>query len=76
MAQYIYTTNRLAKIVPPKRYILRDISLDFHDGEVTALLGHNGSGKSTLLKVLARQLEPSGGEAVRRGPRGEAGCRV
>lgn len=41
--------------------ILRDISLAFHDGEVTALLGHNGSGKSTLLKVLARQLMPSSG---------------
>ncbi|MDX1754572.1 MAG: ATP-binding cassette domain-containing protein [Marinobacter sp.] len=42
--------------------ILRDLSLDFHDGQVTGLLGHNGSGKSTLLKVLARQLEPSRGQ--------------
>lgn len=42
--------------------ILHDIHLDFHEGEVTALLGHNGSGKSTLLKVLARQLSPSAGQ--------------
>lgn len=44
--------------------ILKDISLGFREGEVTALLGHNGSGKSTLLKVLARQLTPTSGEAL------------
>jgi ATP-binding cassette ChvD family protein len=53
MAQYIYTTNRLAKVVPPKRYILRDISLSFFPGAKIGVLGLNGSGKSTLLKIMA-----------------------
>ncbi|HZF31677.1 MAG TPA: energy-dependent translational throttle protein EttA [Gammaproteobacteria bacterium] len=53
MAQYIYTTNRLAKVVPPKRFILRDISLSFYPGAKIGVLGLNGSGKSTLLKIMA-----------------------
>jgi ATP-binding cassette ChvD family protein len=53
MAQYIYTTNRLAKVVPPKRYILRDISLSFYPGAKIGVLGLNGAGKSTLLRILA-----------------------
>jgi sulfate-transporting ATPase len=53
MAQYIYTTNRLAKVVPPKRYILRDISLSFFPGAKIGVLGLNGAGKSTLLRIMA-----------------------
>ena len=53
MAQYIYTMNRVAKIVPPKRYIIRDISLSFYPGAKIGVLGLNGSGKSTLLRIMA-----------------------
>ena len=53
MAQYIYTMNQVSKIVPPKRYILKDISLSFFPGAKIGVLGLNGSGKSTLLKIMA-----------------------
>ena len=53
MAQYIYTMNRVGKVVPPKRVILRDISLSFFPGAKIGVLGLNGSGKSTLLKIMA-----------------------
>ena len=53
MAQYIYTMNRVAKVVPPKRYILRDISLSFFPGAKIGVLGLNGSGKSTLMRIMA-----------------------
>ncbi len=53
MAQYIYTMNRVGKIVPPKRFILRDISLSFFPGAKIGVLGLNGAGKSTLLKIMA-----------------------
>ncbi|MDH4110816.1 MAG: energy-dependent translational throttle protein EttA [Gammaproteobacteria bacterium] len=53
MAQYIFTMNRVAKVVPPKRYILRDISLSFFPGAKIGVLGLNGSGKSTLLRIMA-----------------------
>ncbi len=53
MAQYIYTMNRVGKIVPPKRFILRDISLSFFPGAKIGVLGINGSGKSTLLRIMA-----------------------
>ncbi|NQV86452.1 MAG: energy-dependent translational throttle protein EttA [Woeseiaceae bacterium] len=53
MAQYIYTMNRVAKVVPPKRYIIRDISLSFFPGAKIGVLGLNGSGKSTLLRIMA-----------------------
>ena len=53
MAQYIYTTNRLSKLVPPKRHILRDISLSFFPGAKIGVLGLNGAGKSTLLRIMA-----------------------
>ncbi|MEA1051351.1 energy-dependent translational throttle protein EttA [Lamprobacter modestohalophilus] len=53
MAQYIYTMNRVGKIVPPKRVILRDISLSFFPGAKIGVLGLNGSGKSTLLRIMA-----------------------
>src|SRR5512141_2805033 len=53
MAQFIYTMNRVGKIVPPKRVILRDISLSFFPGAKIGVLGLNGSGKSTLLRIMA-----------------------
>ncbi|MBQ0721662.1 MAG: ATP-binding cassette domain-containing protein, partial [Gammaproteobacteria bacterium] len=53
MAQYIYTMNRVSKVVPPKRQILTDISLSFFPGAKIGVLGLNGSGKSTLLKIMA-----------------------
>ena len=52
MAQYIYTMNRVSKVVPPKRTILRDISLSFFPGAKIGVLGLNGAGKSTLLKIM------------------------
>jgi sulfate-transporting ATPase len=53
MAQYIYTMNRVSKVVPPKRVILRDISLSFFPGAKIGVLGLNGAGKSSLLKIMA-----------------------
>ncbi len=53
MAQYVYTMNSVAKLVPPKRHILRDISLSFFPGAKIGVLGLNGSGKSTLLRIMA-----------------------
>lgn len=53
MAQYVYTMNRVGKVVPPKRQILKDISLSFFPGAKIGVLGLNGSGKSTLLKIMA-----------------------
>ena len=53
MAQYIFTMNRVGKVVPPKRTILRDISLSFFPGAKIGVLGLNGSGKSTLLRIMA-----------------------
>ena len=53
MAQYIYTMNRVAKLVPPKRRIIHDISLSFFPGAKIGVLGLNGSGKSTLLRIMA-----------------------
>jgi ATP-binding cassette ChvD family protein len=53
MAQYIYTMNRVAKVVPPKRFIIKDISLSFYPGAKIGVLGLNGSGKSTVLRIMA-----------------------
>jgi sulfate-transporting ATPase len=53
MAQYIYTMSRVSKVVPPKRVILRDISLSFFPGAKIGVLGLNGSGKSSLLRIMA-----------------------
>ena len=64
MAQYVFTMNRVGKIVPPKRQILRDISLSFFPGAKIGVLGLNGAGKSTLLRIMAgvdREIE---GEAI------------
>jgi len=63
MAQYIYTMNRVGKIVPPKREILKDISLSFFPGAKIGVLGLNGSGKSTLLKIMAGVEKEFEGEA-------------
>ena len=64
MAQYVYTMNRVGKIVPPKRQILKDISLSFFPGAKIGVLGLNGSGKSTLLKIMAGLDQEIIGEAV------------
>lgn len=53
MAQYVMTMNRVAKVVPPKRFILKDISLSFFPGAKIGVLGLNGAGKSTLLRIMA-----------------------
>ena len=53
MAQYVYTMNRVGKVVPPKKHILKDISLSFFPGAKIGVLGLNGSGKSTLLRIMA-----------------------
>ena len=53
MAQYVFTMNKVGKIVPPKRHILKDVSLSFFPGAKIGMLGLNGSGKSTLLKIMA-----------------------
>ena len=63
MAQYIYTMNRVGKIVPPNRTILKDISLSFFPGAKIGVLGLNGSGKSTLLKIMAGLDQEIEGEA-------------
>ena len=64
MAQYVYTMNRVGKIVPPKRQILRDISLSFFPGAKIGVLGLNGSGKSTLLRIMAGVDKDIEGEAI------------
>ncbi len=64
MAQYIYSMNRVGKIVPPKKYILKDIWLSFFPGAKIGVLGLNGSGKSTLLKIMAGLDTDIEGEAI------------
>ena len=64
MAQYVYTMLRVGKIVPPKRQILKDISLSFFPGAKIGVLGLNGSGKSSLLKIMAGVDHDIEGEAV------------
>src|SRR6202521_1111915 len=71
MAQFIYTMNRVGKVVPPKRIILRDISLSFFPGAKIGVLGLNGSGKSTLLKIMSGVDKDIEGEA-----RAQAGIKV
>ena len=71
MAQYIYTMNRVSKVVPPKRAILRDISLSFFPGAKIGVLGLNGSGKSTLLRIMAGVDTNIDGEA-----RAQTGIRI
>ena len=64
MAQYVFTMNRVGKIVPPKRQILKDISLSFFPGAKIGVLGLNGAGKSTLLKIMAGVDKDHEGEAI------------
>ncbi|WP_020563346.1 energy-dependent translational throttle protein EttA [Methylosarcina fibrata] len=64
MAQYIYSMNRVGKIVPPKKHILKDISLSFFPGAKIGVLGLNGSGKSTLLRIMAGIDKDIEGEAI------------
>jgi sulfate-transporting ATPase len=71
MAQFIYTMNRVGKVVPPKRIILRDISLSFFPGAKIGVLGLNGSGKSTLLKIMSGVDKDIEGEA-----RAQSGIKV
>jgi ATP-binding cassette ChvD family protein len=71
MAQYIYTMNRVSKVVPPKRTILRDISLSFFPGAKIGVLGLNGAGKSSLLRIMAGLDTNHDGEA-----RPQSGIRV
>jgi ATP-binding cassette ChvD family protein len=63
MAQYIYTMNRVGKVVPPKREILKNISLSFFPGAKIGVLGLNGSGKSSLLRIMAGEDTEFNGEA-------------
>jgi len=63
MSQYVYTMHRVSKIVPPKKQILRDISLSFFPGAKIGVLGYNGAGKSTLLKIMAGVDKEFQGEA-------------
>ncbi|QOJ31200.1 MAG: energy-dependent translational throttle protein EttA [Gammaproteobacteria bacterium] len=63
MSQYVFTMNRVGKVVPPKRFILRDISLSFFPGAKIGVLGLNGSGKSTLLRIMAGVDQEYEGEA-------------
>ncbi|MDO4427805.1 MAG: ATP-binding cassette domain-containing protein, partial [Moraxella sp.] len=71
MAQYIYTMNKVSKIIPPKREILKDISLSFFPGAKIGVLGLNGAGKSTLLRIMAGVDTEYNGEA-----RPQAGIKV
>ena len=64
MAQYVYSMNRVSKTVPPKRLLLKDISLSFFPGAKIGVLGLNGSGKSTLLKIMAGVDKEFEGEAL------------
>ena len=70
-SQYIYTMNRVSKVVPPKRQIIKDISLSFFPGAKIGLLGLNGAGKSTVLKIMAGVDTDFEGEA-----RPQAGIKV
>ncbi len=71
MAQFVYTMHQVSKIVPPRREILKDISLSFFPGAKIGVLGLNGSGKSTLLRIMAGLDQDFNGEA-----RGQAGLKI
>jgi ATP-binding cassette ChvD family protein len=65
LAQYVFTMRRVAKVVPPKRTILKNISLNFYPGAKIGVLGLNGSGKSTLLRIMAGEDDHYEGEVIR-----------
>src|SRR5204863_4336202 len=65
MAQYVYTMRRVGKVVPPKRSILKNISLNFFPGAKIGVLGLNGSGKSSLLRIMAGTDDAHDGEVIR-----------
>src|SRR5437870_13394266 len=65
MSQYVYTMRRVGKVVPPKRVILRNISLNFFPGAKIGVLGLNGAGKSTLLRIMAGVDDNYDGEVIR-----------
>ena len=80
MAQYIYTMNRVAKVVPPKRHIIRDISLSFgavraitdvsfdvKKGEIRAIIGPNGAGKTSMLNCINGFYHPQEGQIIYKG---------
>ena len=69
--QYVYSMNRVSKVVPPKREILKDVSLSFFPGAKIGVLGLNGAGKSTLLKIMAGIDTDIQGEA-----RAQAGIKI
>ncbi|MBU2806636.1 ATP-binding cassette domain-containing protein, partial [Acidithiobacillus ferridurans] len=64
MAQYVFSMNHLSKTVPPKRALLKDISLSFFPGAKIGVLGMNGAGKSTLIKIMAGIDKEFEGEAL------------
>ena len=64
MAQYVFTMNRVGKVVPPKRQVIKNISLSFFPGAKIGLLGLNGSGKSTVLRIMAGVDKDFEGEAL------------
>ena len=64
MAQYVYTMNRVGKLIPPNKFILKDISLSFFPGAKIGILGLNGSGKSTILRIMAGVDTDIEGEAI------------
>ena len=64
MAQYVFSMNKVSKTVPPKRQILKDVSLSFFPGAKIGVLGVNGSGKSSLLKIMAGIDKEIEGEAI------------
>ena len=64
MSQYIFTMDKVGKVVPPKKHILKDISLSFFPGAKIGVLGLNGSGKSTLLRIMAGVDKDYLGEAL------------
>ena len=64
MAQFVYTMHRVGKVVPPKRHILKNISLSFFPGAKIGVLGLNGAGKSTLVRCINLLERPTSGQVV------------
>ena len=75
MAQFVYTMHRVGKVVPPKRHILKNISLSFFPGAKIGVLGLNGAGKSTLLRIMAASIQTSKVKPVRSPASKLATCR-